>query len=310
MFDSLKNAWKIADLRKKILYTLLIIFIFRLGSAIPVPFLNSDALSQMTSEGGNTLFGFLDVFTGGAFSRATIFALSITPYINSSIIMQLLTVAIPALERLAKEGEEGRKKIAQMTRYVTLVLGLILGIAYYMLLRNSNAVKYTTGFSGIFAAVVIVACFLAGTALIMWLGEQINQKGIGNGISLLIFAGIVSRAPSAVNVMVAYLALGPAGSDPVLFPGSAGAGNFHRGDHFYRGDDPGGKKNPCSIRQACGGQEDVRRPEQLYPDQSEYVRRYACHLRLFAAVSARHHQGLYQSRCRQLLGCGIGLVQL
>lgn len=217
MFDSLKNAWKIADLRKKILYTLLIIFIFRLGSAIPVPFLNSDALSQMTSEGGNTLFGFLDVFTGGAFSRATIFALSITPYINSSIIMQLLTVAIPALERLAKEGEEGRKKIAQMTRYVTLVLGLILGIAYYMLLRNSNAVKYTTGFSGIFAAVVIVACFLAGTALIMWLGEQINQKGIGNGISLLIFAGIVSRAPSAVNVMVAYLALAQQGQIQYYF---------------------------------------------------------------------------------------------
>lgn len=111
MFDSLKNAWKIADLRKKILYTLLIIFIFRLGSAIPVPFLNPDALSQMTASGGNTLFGFLDVFTGGAFSNATIFALSITPYINSSIIMQLLTVAIPALERLAKEGEEGRKKL-------------------------------------------------------------------------------------------------------------------------------------------------------------------------------------------------------
>lgn len=208
MFDSLKNAWKIADLRKKILYTLLIILIFRLGSAIPVPFLNPDALSQMTASGGNTLFGFLDVFTGGAFSRATIFALSITPYINSSIIMQLLTVAIPALERLAKEGEEGRKKIAQWTRYVTLILGLILGIAYYLLLRRSDAVQYVSGFSGIFAAVVIVACFLAGTALIMWLGEQINQKGIGNGISLLIFAGIVSRGPAAVHTLLVYLSLG------------------------------------------------------------------------------------------------------
>ena len=207
MFETVKGAWKIADLRQKILYTLLIIVLFRVGAAIPVPFLDPSALSGMV-DSGSTLFGFLDVFTGGAFSQATVFALSITPYINSSIIIQLLTVAIPALERLNKEGEEGRKKINQITRYVTLGLGLMLGLMYYFLLRNNNAVAYTQGFEGFFAAVVIIASFLAGTAMIMWLGEQINVKGIGNGISLLIFAGIVSRLPQAVMTLVALLSSG------------------------------------------------------------------------------------------------------
>ncbi|WP_099204858.1 preprotein translocase subunit SecY [Scatolibacter rhodanostii] len=197
MLQTLKNAWKIPDLRKKILFTLAIVVAFRFGSAIPMPFLNMDALSQLMNSvqqsGGS--WGMLNMMTGDAFSRATLFALGISPYINSSIIMQLLQVAIPALERLAKEGEVGRKKIAMITRFVTVGLGLITGIGYYFFLRNNSIVNYTTGFSGVFAAIVMVLSFTAGTAIIMWMGEQINDKGIGNGISILLFAGIVARLP-------------------------------------------------------------------------------------------------------------------
>ena len=209
MFDTLRGAWKIVDLRKKILYTILIIFLFRVGAAIPVPFLDATALAASVNS-SSTLYGFLDVFTGGAFSSAAIFALSITPYINSSIIIQLLTVAIPALERMAKdEGEEGKKKLGRITRYTTLGLALMLGFFYYLLLRNqSQAVKYVSGFEGFFAAAVIIACFVGGSMLIMWLGEQINDKGIGNGISILIFAGIVSSAPRAILTLISYLTIG------------------------------------------------------------------------------------------------------
>lgn len=197
MLQTLKNAWKIPDLRKKILFTLAVVVAFRFGSAIPMPFLNMDALSQLMASvqqnGGS--WGMLNMMTGDAFSRATLFALGISPYINSSIIMQLLQVAIPALERLAKEGEVGRKKIAMITRFVTVGLGLITGIGYYFFLRNNGIVNYITGFSGVFAAIVMVLSFTAGTAIIMWMGEQINDKGIGNGISILLFAGIVARLP-------------------------------------------------------------------------------------------------------------------
>lgn len=197
MFSTFRNAWRIPDLRKKILFTLVIIVAFRFGSAIPVPFLNAAALRELmtsVSESGTAL-GYINMLTGGAFSQATLFAMGIQPYINSSIIMQLLQVAIPPLERLGKEGEEGRKKIAAITRYVTVGLGLVMGTAYYLYLRNSNIVMFTDGFAGIFAAVVIVLVFTAGTALIMWMGEQINDKGIGNGISIILFAGIVARLP-------------------------------------------------------------------------------------------------------------------
>ena len=209
MFNTIRNAWRIPDLRKKLLYTLLIVIVFRFGSVIPAPFLDATALSAlMDSAGSNSALGYINMLTGGAFSYASLFAMGITPYINSSIIMQLLTIAIPPLERLAKEGEEGRKKIATITRYVTVVLGLIQGVAFYFYLRGQGIVEYTAGFSGVFAGLVIVLTFTAGTALIMWMGEQINEKGIGNGISIILFAGIVARLPVTFGTVWQYMQLG------------------------------------------------------------------------------------------------------
>ena len=214
MLQTIINAWKIADLRKKILFTALIIFIFRLGAAIPVPFTNiaEGGILQDAAEG--TFMSYLSMMTGDAFAYGTIFAMSITPYINSSIIMQLLTVAIPPLERLSKEGEEGRKKIASITRFVTVGLGLMQSTAYYFYLRNqgylmedASGAKFT-GFFAVFQALVIILCLTAGTAFIMWLGEQVNNKGIGNGISIILFAGIVSRIPAMVMSVVSYFQLG------------------------------------------------------------------------------------------------------
>lgn len=203
MFQTIRNAWAIPETRKKLFYTLLIVVIFRIGSAIPVPFLEPSALKSMIESSGDFL-GYLDIMTGGSFANATLFAMSITPYINASIIIQLLTVAIPPLERMSKEGEEGRKKIAKITRYTTFILALLQGVAYYFLARNSNAVRYTDGASGIFTAIVIVVTFVAGTAVIVWLGERINEKGIGNGISIILFAGIISRGPSMIGTLITY----------------------------------------------------------------------------------------------------------
>ena len=209
MFNTIRNAWRIPDLRKKIMYTLLIIIVFRFGSVIPAPFLDASALSElMASAGENSALGYINMLTGGAFSYASLFAMGITPYINSSIIMQLLTIAIPLLERMAKEGEEGRKKIATITRYVTVILGLIQGVAYYFYLRSQGIVEYTDGFAGVFVAFVIVLTFTAGTALIMWMGEQINDKGVGNGISIILFAGIVARLPVTFGTVWQYMQLG------------------------------------------------------------------------------------------------------
>ena len=162
----------------------------------------------MASAGENSALGYINMLTGGAFSYASLFAMGITPYINSSIIMQLLTIAIPLLERMAKEGEEGRKKIATITRYVTVILGLIQGVAYYFYLRSQGIVEYTDGFAGVFVAFVIVLTFTAGTALIMWMGEQINDKGVGNGISIILFAGIVARLPVTFGTVWQYMQLG------------------------------------------------------------------------------------------------------
>ena len=214
MFKTMQNAWKIPDLRKKILFTLMVIVIFRIGANMPAPFLNMEALAGLmgfvTDSSSANAFAYLNTLSGGAFAQATLFAMSVTPYINSSIIMQLLTVAIPPLERMAKEGEEGRKKIGAITRYVAVVLGLVQGLAYYLYLRGSSyegtpIVTYTEGAAGVFTAIVIVLVFTAGTAMMMWLGEQINQKGIGNGISILLFAGIVARLPDTVNILVQAL---------------------------------------------------------------------------------------------------------
>ena len=204
MFQILRNAWKIADLRKKILFTAFILLIFRLGSAITVPFVDAAALKEAVGSSSSDFMGYLMMMSGGGFSNASIFALSITPYINASIIIQLLTVAIPYLERLSKEGESGRKKLAQYTRYSTVGLGLMLGIAYYFMVKNQyNALSAgaRSGFGEWFAAIVIILCFTAGSSLMMWLGEQINEKGIGNGISMLLFAGILSRIPVGANYL-------------------------------------------------------------------------------------------------------------
>ena len=205
MFQTFANAWKIPELRKKMLFTAFILLLFRIGAAIPVPFINvgDNGIFDFTNGAmQGTFMEYLTMMTGDAFNYGTIFAMSITPYINSSIIMQLLTVAIPALERLSKDGEEGRKKIASITRFVTIALGLLQSTAYYFylkgngyLLANKDGVAFT-GFAAVFQAIVIITCFTAGTALIMWLGEQINSNGIGNGVSLILFVGIVSRLPS------------------------------------------------------------------------------------------------------------------
>ena len=200
MFQTLKNAWHMPELRKKILYTLFILLIFRFGSCIPVPFIDTqmlDAYFQTAAISGSML-DYLNMFTGGGLSNATIFAMSITPYINASIILQLLTVAIPALERMVKDGgEEGRKKIASWTRYLAVILGLLQGFSYYALLRNQGFLSNT----GVLAGAAIILTFTAGTALIMWLGEHITQNGIGNGISIILFAGIVSRGPSLLRTL-------------------------------------------------------------------------------------------------------------
>ena len=201
MIETLKNAWRVAELRKKILYTLFIVFIFRLGSSIPVPFVDFAALSQVFEQqtANGSLLSFMDVFTGGGLSNATIFAMGITPYINASIILQLLTVAIPALEHMVKDGgEEGQKKIASWTRYLAVVLGFVQGFSYYMLLKSWGLLTET----GVWAAIVIIMAFTAGTALIMWMGEHITQNGIGNGISIILFAGIISRGPSLATALL------------------------------------------------------------------------------------------------------------
>ncbi len=210
MLETLRNAWKIKELRNKILFTILIVLVFRVGSVIPVPYIDVEALREATTSGAtNDFFSYLSILTGGGLEYGAIFAMSVTPYINSSIIVQLLCVAIPYLERLQKEGEEGQKKLAQITRYTTVILALIQGIAYFFYLKNgggqvSSYLSVRGTGATIFAAFVIVLAFTAGSALVMWLGEQIDAKGIGNGISMLLFAGILSRGPQAFRALWGY----------------------------------------------------------------------------------------------------------
>ncbi len=208
MLQTLRNAWRIEEIRRKILFTLLIILLYRLGNAIPVPYVNIAALQSYFAMLQNTVLGLLDVMSGGAFSNATIFALSIQPYINASIIIQLLCIAIPALERMSKEeGEEGKKKIAAITRYVTVAIGLLQGFGFYMLIKN-NGILVADAHSSVWAAIVIILTFTSGSAIIMWLGEQITEYGIGNGISMILFASIISRLPSSFVTSVRNIILG------------------------------------------------------------------------------------------------------
>lgn len=215
MIQTLINAWKVADLRKKILYTAFIILVFRIGAAIPVPFVEISG-GLITDVNANNFMTYLSMMTGDAFNYGTLFAMSITPYINASIIIQLLTVAIPALEKLAKEGEEGRKKLSSITRYTSVALALMQSTAYFFYIRSrdylttdANGAKYT-GFWAVFQALAIILCYTAGSTFIMWLGEQINEKGIGNGISIILFAGIVSRMPTTIYGLYTYLDRGGA----------------------------------------------------------------------------------------------------
>ena len=210
MLKTMAQALKIPDIRKKLIFTILMLVIFRIGSNIPVPGMDRAILADVFS-GGTGLFALFDLFSGGAFSNFTIFALGITPYITASIILQLLTIAIPALERLSKEGTEGRKKIAQYTRYLTVVLALVQSVGLSVGLFRRALIS-----RGAFDVVVIVLTLSAGTAFLMWLGEQINGRGIGNGISLLIFGGIISRLPSAVHSTYLQMRTGDVGIVTVI----------------------------------------------------------------------------------------------
>lgn len=204
MLETLRNAWKVKDLRNKIFFTLFIILIFRIGSVIPVPFVDVAAL-KTAADGtamANEFFNYLSILTGGGLEYGAVFALSVTPYINASIILQLLTVAFTRLQEIAQDGEEGQKKIAQYTRIATIILSAIQGVAYFFYLKNSGYLTLKGTAALIFGGIVIVAALTAGSMLVMWLGEQIDVKGIGNGISIILFAGIISRAPDAFNSLL------------------------------------------------------------------------------------------------------------
>ena len=209
MFETFRNAWKIEDLRKRLMYTLLILVLFRVGCAITVPYINPAVLSTFFS--GTEMLGYLNMMSGGALSQCAVFALGVSPYINASIIIQLLTVAIPALENLAKEGEEGRRKITRITHYTAMGIAFVMSIGYYFILRRMRALHYTSGWENWFSAVVIILTFTAGSQLITWMGEQIDSKGIGNGVSLLIFTGIVSRWSSLYTTVRGMLTMAASG---------------------------------------------------------------------------------------------------
>ena len=202
MIQTIRKAWGVPELRKKIVFTLLILLIFRIDNAIPVPYINTTLLGNYLDSMSGTVLGLYNVMSGGAFAEATVFALGVQPYINSSIIIQLLTIAIPALERLARDGgEAGKKKIASITRYATVAIALLQGFGYYMICKNYNILEQ----QGIWPALVIIVSFVAGSSFVMWLGEQVNEFGVGNGISIILFAGILSRVPNMVTMGASYI---------------------------------------------------------------------------------------------------------
>ena len=205
MIQTIRKAWGVPELRKKILFTLLILVIYRIGNAIPVPNVNVDMLRTYLDSMGTTILGLYNVMSGGAFAQATVFALGIQPYINSSIIIQLLTVAIPALERLQREGgEEGKKKIQSITRYSTVAIAFLQALGYYFIMKRANILTQ----DNVWVALVIMVSWVAGSSFLMWLGEQCNEFGVGNGISMILFAGIISRVPTMVSDMYSGLVSG------------------------------------------------------------------------------------------------------
>ena len=205
MIQTIRKAWGVPELRKKIVFTLMILLVYRIGNAIPVPYVNTEVLSAYLQSMGTTILGLYDVMSGGAFSMATVFAMGIQPYINSSIIIQLLTVAIPALERMSRDGgEEGKRKLKSITRYATVAIAVLQALGYYFLMRNNGILMD----SGIWAALVIMVSFVAGSSFLMWLGEQCNEFGVGNGISMILFAGIISRVPAMVSSLYSSIVSG------------------------------------------------------------------------------------------------------
>lgn len=280
MIRTVAKAWNIPDIRKKIIFTLVMLLIFRIGSQIPVPGIDRDILAQ-TFDSGTGLFALFNLFSGGAFSNFTIFALSITPYITASIILQLLTIAVPSLERLAKEGTEGRKKIAQYTRYMTVILAIIQAIGVSVGLFRQALIS-----TSFFDVAVIVLVLTAGTAFLMWLGEQINEYGIGNGISLIIFAGIVSRLPSAVQEIWTKLQDGSMSIVTLIifliFCVLVIVGIIEV--------QQGPEKDPCAVCEESCRKEDVRRSGYTYSTQGESGRSYPCNIRnVIPAVPADHN---------------------
>ena len=206
MIQTIRKAWAIPELRKKIIFTALMLLIFRIGNAIPVPYVDTKVLGEYLDQMSTTVLGLYNVMSGGAFASATIFALGVQPYINSSIIIQLLTIAIPALERLAREGgEEGKKKIQSITRYTTVGIAVLQGWGYYMLMKNSLGILTS---ESVWAALVIIVSFIAGSCFVMWMGEQMTEFGIGNGISMILFAGIISRVPAVVGSLYTSIVSG------------------------------------------------------------------------------------------------------
>ena len=195
MFQTLKNAWKVPELKSKLLFTLLIVVLYRLGASIPVPFVSADVLATFKEMTAGSIFQYMNLLSGEAFGRATLFALSVSPYITASIVVQLLTIALPPLEKLAKSGEEGKKKLNAITRYSTIALALITAWGYSAYLKSAGMLTNDT----VFAQIIIIACYCAGASLIMWLAEKINEKGIGNGISIILFANIIASVPSMVS---------------------------------------------------------------------------------------------------------------
>ena len=211
MLQTLKNAWKAVDIRKKLIYTLIILLLYRIGTVIPVPFVDA---SSFSANFGGTILEYLNTLSGGALQVATLFALGISPYITASIVIQLLTVAIPALERWAQEGEEGKKKINNLTRYATVILSVVTAIGYYFLMKNSNMIAKDG--QTVLGAFVIIICYCAGASLVMWLGEKINEHGIGNGISIILFANIISALPAKIIRLFDLCILGFGGEEPAL----------------------------------------------------------------------------------------------
>ena len=206
MIQTIKKAWAIPELRKKIVFTALILLIFRIGNAIPVPYVDTEMLTTYMDQLSTTVLGLYNVMSGGAFAQATVFALGVQPYINSSIIIQLLTIAIPSLQRMAQEGgEEGKKKIQSITRYATVAIAILQGWGYYALMKNADILTNT----GIWPALVIIVSFIAGSSFVMWMGEQVTELGIGNGISIILFAGILSRVPNMVGTGISYVRSDP-----------------------------------------------------------------------------------------------------